>query len=47
MTFITKNLTHLMIAAVIGSLAVWVILQATVQPQAHRVVGVVEVGEIQ
>jgi hypothetical protein len=47
MTFITKNLTHLMIAAVIGGLAVWGILQATVQPQAHRVVGVVEVGEIQ
>lgn len=47
MTFITKNLTHLMIAAVIGGLAVWVILQATVQPQSHRVVGVVEVGEIQ
>ena len=46
MTFITKNMTNLIIAAVIGGLAVWAILQAT-QPPAHHAVGVVEVGEIQ
>jgi hypothetical protein len=46
MTFITKNMTNVIIAAVIGGLAVWAILQAT-QPPVHHAVGVVEVGEIQ
>lgn len=47
MTFFTKNLTNLAVAVLMTGLAVWAIMAATAKPDTHRVVGVVEVGEVQ
>ncbi len=47
MTLNPKNLTNITIAALIIGLTAWASLHVLVKPDARRVVGVVEIGEIQ
>lgn len=47
MTLNSKNLTNIAIATLMIGLAAWASLHVLVKPDARRVVGIVEVGEIQ